>query len=254
MTKRKIIKKKSSDKRITIINTINNNSGRGKNKGGKSKKKLQPMDNERRVPETIRPSVLFQPAENHHFADNLLYNNLIRENQDQGMLYKNLLKNVDEHSHLLTNISQDIQQGGKIIKQLMISNEPSNEPSKKHVSHIKLPPTPQIKQQPPPQQPPQKSVYKITNKNLLVKVRELGGDDKKFKKATKIQLEEEVKRLNDQKLKQMQINLSSGGLNLSTPQKEENLYDNYLQQSQFKEDNPYKNMPHSPALYEKEYY
>ena len=52
----------------------------------------------------------------------------------------------------------------------------------------------------------------------------------------------------------MQINLSSGGLNLSTPQKEENLYDNYLQQSQFKEDNPFKNMPHSPALYEKEYY
>jgi hypothetical protein len=101
MTKRKIIKKKSSDKRITIINTINNNSGRGKNKGGKSKKKLQSMDNECRVPEIIRPSVVFQPAENHHFADNLLNNNLIRENKDQGMQNKNLLKNVDEHSNLL---------------------------------------------------------------------------------------------------------------------------------------------------------
>jgi hypothetical protein len=52
----------------------------------------------------------------------------------------------------------------------------------------------------------------------------------------------------------MQINLSSGGLNLSTPQKEENLYVCNLQHSQFKEDNPYKNMSHWPALYEKEYY
>ena len=63
-------------------------------------------------------------------------------------------------------------------------------------------------------------------------------DDKKFKKTNKIQLEEEVKRLNEQKFKQMQINLSTGGLGLSTPQKEEKLYDNYAYTSQVKGSNP----------------